>query len=152
MAEAKKRLVGVKRLSLEGLADEWGSECYALYMPATYEDHLALQGLEVAKLSQREQVEIQCDLIRKKFVGGKVKALNPDSGEYELVDMTAEDATEVVGIADAVYSAIMGFDLDPKAIRKAAMANALQTSDEQPTAITSSEDSPKPLTTEATDK
>lgn len=142
MAEASKRLVGVKRVSLEGLAEGWGSECYALYMPATYQDNLALQDLDPTTMSQKQQVEYQLELVRRKFVSGKIQAYNLDTGELELADMTADDAVATVGIADAIYGAIIGFELDPKDIRKEAVASALQATYETPTETISSGDSP----------
>lgn len=152
MSESNKRLVGVKRLSLAGMAEGWGDECYVLYLPASYDQMTEIDELDPTSLSKKEQVQVQLDLVRRQFVAGKVKQYEPATGEYVMVDMTADDAVGSIPIADAIYAAIVGFDLDPKAIRQEAMMSALPTTDAVPTATTSSEDSATVLTGEATEK
>lgn len=149
MAEAK-RLVGVQRLSLEGFGDGWGDECYALYAPASYADTLEINDLDVSKLTKREQIEVELKMVRDHFVGGKIKAYTA-SGEQELSDMTEDDAVATIAIADAIYAAIMGFDFDPKDMRRAVVANALHTNNATSTETSLSETSPTNLIGEPTE-
>jgi hypothetical protein len=139
MAEAK-RITSIKRSSLAGLSHEWDDDCYAYVIPANYEDNVAVNELDTAKMSQRDQVNFQLDFVKSHFVSGKIKAFNGET--FELTDMTEEDAVASVAIADRLYADIMSFDLDPKDLRKAATDNALQTKSESPTETTSSEVSP----------
>ncbi|WOI85997.1 hypothetical protein [Rhodococcus qingshengii] len=135
----EKRITSIKKSSLAGLSHEWDDECYAYITPATYEDTLKVTEGNIASLSEREQVEYQLNTIKEHFVSGKIKAFNGE--DFALTDMTVDDAVASVGIADKLYSDIMGFDLDPKDIRRAAMRNALQTPSESNTETSSSEDS-----------
>ncbi len=134
-----KRIVSIKKSSLEGLSHEWGDECYAYITPATYEEMLEVNELNTAELTQREQVNFQLEQVKKHFVSGKIKVFN--GTEFELVDMTAEDAVATIAIADKIYADIIGFELDPKDLRKAAQENALQMKSESTTETSSSETS-----------
>lgn len=152
MSESSKRLVGVKRLSLAGLADEWDEECYALYIPASYEQMIEIDEIDASTLTKREQVKVQLDLVKAQFVAGKLKAFNPTTESYELSSMTVEDAVSSIPVADALYAAIVGFDMDPKAIRREVIKSALQTSGAKSTETTLSETSPTGSTGEPTEK
>jgi hypothetical protein len=135
----KKRYVGVKKSSLEGLGEEWGAECYAYYVPANYEDNMAVLDMDTNTMSKQEQVKFQIEFVRAHFVSGKIKVF--DGQSFELIDMRLDDATATVGIADRLYADIMGFDLDPKELRKAAGEASLQNSDVESIETISSEDS-----------
>lgn len=134
-----KRYAAVKKSSLAGLSEEWGDECYAYVRPATYEDNMALTETDFSKMDQREQVAWQTKMVKGHFISGKIKAF--DGAEFVLVDMTPEDIDANIALNDKLYADIMGFDLDPKDIRKAARESALPTNAESSTEITSSSDS-----------
>jgi hypothetical protein len=135
----KKRITSIKKVSLAGLSHEWDESCYAYVIPANYEDNMEVNELITAKKNEREQIDYQTSFVKCHFVSGKIKAFN--GADFELTDMTEEDTVASVAIADRLYSEIMGFDLDPKDLRKAVIENALQTKSESNTATTSSEDS-----------
>lgn len=134
-----KRIVSIKKSLLEGLSHEWGDECYAYITPATYEEMLEVNELNTAELTQRQQVNFQLEQVKKHFVSGKIKVFT--GTEFELVDMTADDAVATIAIADKIYADIIGFELDPKDLRKAAQENALQVKSESSTETTLSETS-----------
>ncbi|MCO4274265.1 hypothetical protein NG701_07460 [Pseudarthrobacter sp. HLT3-5] len=134
-----KRYAAVKKSSLAGLSEEWGDECYAYVQPATYADNMAVTEADFSTMKQREQVEWQTKMVKDHFISGKIKAFN--GSKFELVDMADEDIDASIAVNDKLYADIMGFDLDPKDLRKAVMESALQTSEQNTTETTSSEES-----------
>lgn len=120
-----RRITATKRSSLEGLAEGWGPECFALVAPATYADQLAIDDLNLTTKTPKEQIDAQNDVVRAHFIGGKVNLFDPATGEYTLVSMEVEDCFASVAITDRIYADIMGFELDPKDIRRAVAENAL---------------------------
>jgi hypothetical protein len=136
----KKRITSIKKVALQGLGHEWDETCYAYVIPANYEDNISVNELDTEKMSQRDQVDFQIAFVKRHFVSGKIKAFNGQ--DFELTDMTEDDAVASIPIADRLYAEIMGFDLDPKDLRKAVMENALQTPNESTTETSSSEISP----------
>jgi hypothetical protein len=103
-----RQLALAKKVSLAGIAEGWGEECFAMMMPADYPDILAAD--ELNGKPKKEYVEWQFSLLKKKFVSGKVKLLNG-----ELVDMEADDITASITITDRLFSSFLGEDADPKA-------------------------------------
>lgn len=137
MTEAR-RYAAVKRSSLAGLSEEWGEECYAYVRPATYEDNMIVNETDFSTMKQRDQVALQTKMVKEHFISGKIKIFN--GNEFELVDMTEEDIDASIAVNDKLYADIMGFDLDPKDLRKVAMESALPSSVESSTETTSSSD------------
>lgn len=118
-----KRYAAVKKSSLAGLSEEWGDDCYAYVQPATYEDNIAVADADFTKMAQREQVDWQTKMVKAHFISGKIKVFN--GTDFELTEMTVDDVTASVAVLDKLYADIMGFDLDPKDLRKAAKESAL---------------------------
>lgn len=135
-----KRYASVKKSSLAGLSEEWDESCFAYVQPATYDDQFPLTDGSIQKLTPKEQVEWQTEVVKSHFVSGKIKVFNGEA--FELADMKEEDVTVSVAVLDKLYADIMGFELDPKDLRKAAMESALLTTNESNTETTSSEESP----------
>lgn len=140
------RHASVKKVSLAGVSEAWDDECYAYMTPATYQDNAELNKLDFENMTEDEQVAFQLKFVREHFISGKIRVFN--GTEFVLVDMRPEDTAASVAITDCLYAATMGFDLDPKDIRKAVLSNALQSNAENNTETTSSEESPL----ESTDK
>lgn len=136
MSESR-RITATKKSSLAGLSEGWGDECFAIVTPATYMDQVELDELDLPKLPQKKQVDVQFDVIRKHFVSGKIKVLNA-SGEYEMADMEVDDAFASIEIADKIYADIMGFDLDPKDLREVVAQQQEPQRSDQSTATPSS--------------
>lgn len=141
-----KRYAAVKKSSLAGLSEEWGDECYAYVQPATYEDNIAMDESDFSKMKQREQVEWQTKMVKDHFISGKIKTFN--GIEFELVEMTLGDIDASIAVNDKLFADIMGFDLDPKDLRKAAKESALLMNELVTTETTSSEESAKEPPTE----
>ena len=129
----------VKKVSLEGLSEGWDGSCFAYIIPATYQDQKDLSAADLTNKTKAEQVDYQLNFVRDHFVKGQIRVFNGE--DFETADMTKEHTSASVEVTDHLYSAIMGFELDPKDIRKAAAQSALQANDETATATTSSETS-----------
>lgn len=97
------------------------------------EDQRHGRSVSVTRRSNR----LRAHIVKDRFVSGKIKIFN--GIEFELTDMTVEDAVATVAIADKLYADIVGFDLDPKNFRKVAPQLALPKTDEKPTETTLSE-------------
>lgn len=135
-----KKYRAVKKVSLADLSDGWDQECYAYVQPSTYEDQKALIQADLGKKKEPEQVDFQLKFVRDHFISGVIKQFDGES--FEPVEMTEDDTSLSIAITDHLYAAIMGFELNPKDIRKAAEESALQTNEETPTETSSSEEQP----------
>ncbi len=109
-----RRLAITKRLSLEGIADGWGSECYALVSPASYAEYIEFAGLSDEGKSNTELLQFQLDFVKKHLVSGKVNVIN-DANETVLDDLLPEDIDASKELADKLFAEIVGVSLDPKA-------------------------------------
>lgn len=136
MSDAK-RYASVKKVSLAGLSEQWDEDCFAYVVPATYEDNKATMDRDFSSMTPQDQVDYQLKFVRDRFISGKIRTF--DGAEFALVDMTPEDTGASIAINDHLYAEIMGLDLDPKAIRKEAQADSLQTTSESSTETSSSE-------------
>lgn len=134
-----KRIVAVKKVSLEGLSEEWGPECYAYVRRSGHEDGKELREANLEGMKPEEADEWQRNFVAARFLGGKIKVFN--DGQFELVDMLPEDTHATADISDRLFFGIVGVDTDPKAIREAAESSASPTNEEKPTETESSEDS-----------
>lgn len=104
------RITITKRVSLSGMSDGWGDDCYAIVTPASYQDYDELGNLDTSKLTRAEDIKLQMNIVKKHFVEGKLRPWGSD----ELVAMQADDVYASVEIANRLYSEIMGLKLDPK--------------------------------------
>lgn len=143
---AGERITAVKKSSLDGLAEGWGAECFAIVRQASYDDMRAIDEIDPLK-EQGKAVELQEKIVTEHFISGKIKVWNTN-GEQELVEMTREDATASIAVCDKLYADIIGLDLDPKDIKAAALAAEKQSEDVVSTETSSSmgklPDSPEP--------
>jgi hypothetical protein len=135
-----ERITAVKRVELANVSEGYDSDCYAYVRPATYEDQKKLANKSFKGMSKEEQMDYQLSLVLDHFLSGKIKVFS--DGEFVTAEMTPDDTAASVAITDALYAGIMDFDLDPKALRKAATEAVLQTTSEKPTETTSSEAKP----------
>jgi hypothetical protein len=132
------RVAAIKRVSLEGLYDGWGPDCYALVKQANYEDMIELES---QKGSKAEVSRWQEKFVAERFVSGKLLIVT-DSGDLELADMTAEDVTGGIGLTDKLFAEIIGIDMDPKDFRQAAGIVMKQAAEDKLTETSLSEESP----------
>jgi hypothetical protein len=135
-----QRITAVKKSSLAGLSEGWGDECYAILRPTQYDDLVALDELQAK--GQKDQVTFQTDLARSHFVTGKIKTWNVETGEQELVTMTADDVDCSVEVLDRLFADIIGIDVDPKDMRAAVAQELKQQHDAAATGTPSSTASP----------
>src|SRR5688500_6578840 len=98
-----------KKVSLGGIAEGWGDECYAFMRPATYPEMLEVDALD--KDDKASQVKYQLDFVKSHFISGKVRIM----GESDPVDMTSEDIEASIVIADRLFLGSITGDTSPKA-------------------------------------
>lgn len=111
----------VKRVSLDGLLEGFDAECYAYVKPATVLDKREFrQAIKQIKADELAD-DWQQNFVSNHFISGKIKVLG-ESGQFELVDMTAEDL-DIAEVSDRLLLDIMGLDLDPKGLSAAAAQN-----------------------------
>lgn len=109
-----RRLAITKRISLEGIAEGWGSECYALVSPASYGEYIEFAGLSDEGKTNAELLQFQLDFVKKHLVSGKVNILNDD--DVPVLDkLLPEDIDASKDLADKLFTEIVGVNLDPKA-------------------------------------
>lgn len=109
-----RRLAITKRVSLDGIADGWESDCYALVTPASYAEYLEFVKLSTEGKSNAELLQYELDFVNKHFVSGQGKFLE-DDGSTTLGNLTTEDVAESKELADKLFAEIVGVNLDPKA-------------------------------------
>ena len=141
MVQENKRLIGVRRVSLEGLGEEWGPECYALYLPATFGDKIKVMAIDVASMTSEQQVESQEKMIREHFIKAVGKAYV--DGTFVECELTEDEAVTTPEVSNRLYIAIMGVDVDPKATRPTATLQETPIESEVSTETTSLETSAK---------
>lgn len=118
-----RRLAITKRVSLEGIADGWGSDCYALVTPASYAEYIDFASLSEAGKSNAELLQFQLDFVKKHLVSGKVNVVD-DNGDTVLDDLLPEDVDASKELADKLFTEIVGVNLDPKASSTAPATSA----------------------------
>lgn len=121
-----RRLAITKKVSLEGIAEGWGSECYALVTPASYAEYIEFAGLSDEGKTGAELLQFQLDFTKKHLVSGKVNIVD-DKGATILDDLLPEDIDASKDLADKLFTEIVGVNLDPKA-----SSTALETSATEP--------------------
>jgi hypothetical protein len=109
-----RQLAITKRVSLEGLADGWTTDCYANVSPATYAEYIDFANLSTEGKTNAELLAYQLDFVKKHLVSGKVNILGTD-GKLELADILPEDLDASKDLADKLFIEIVGVNIDPKA-------------------------------------
>lgn len=102
-----------KRVGLEGIEDNWTSECYADIRPATYDEYLEWKSLNIKDKTEAEWAKYEIDFVKKHLIGGKVFVLN-DQNEDELDDLVSEHIEASRALADRLFLSIVGVIVDPK--------------------------------------
>ena len=116
-----------KKVSLAGVAEGWGEECYAVMRPADYDDMLAVDNVDNS--DKAAAAEFQKQFVQDHFIRGMVRI----DGDDQPVDMEAADTHATVALCDRLFLACLGDDLDPKEVRAAAAHSGEPSNDEQPT-------------------
>lgn len=134
-------VLAVKRVSLEGVAEGWDEECYALVQMMTVEDRKVYK--RAYKMTDAKAEAYQTKVVAEKFVSGQVKEFDPETKEFALVEMTAEHLG-IAEVEDCLFAGIVGLDISPKALKE--MISTIQASEsatEKQSSSTSGETSPK---------
>lgn len=107
-----RRLAITKRISLEGIADGWTAECFALVMPATYPEYIAISDAEET-MKKTEVAAKNIEFVKAHIVSGRVMVLD-DDGSLVLGDLLLDDVDSFTELANKLYLELMGVTADPK--------------------------------------
>lgn len=136
MTDAPRRIAATRKVSLADFADDW-QDCHAVVRLATLEEFRETTEKDFTALKTSEVIDYEVQFVKDHFVSGRLKELGGD----ELVDMLADDITAVPPLPDYLYTVILGLDIDPKGLRKAAQAMSMPSNDSSTTKTQSSTES-----------
>lgn len=115
----ERRLAITKRMSLADVAEDWTSECYALYRPATYKDMLEVKSLNPDSLDESAGIDFMLEFASRHIVGGKVMVLNDDD-MLQVAEMQPSDVELLPPeVVNSLFADMTGAKLDPKDTRSA---------------------------------
>lgn len=135
--ESRPRVLAItKRVDLSDIAEGWDG-AYAIVQVANGAQLIEVSKLKSADLSNEDMLTLEAKTAKENFVSGKVAVLG-DNSTPELADMIEDDIDQSFLIAERLYTAIMGVDLDPKGIEKEA-ASTTASSDDSSSTTTSSQ-------------
>lgn len=134
-------VMALKRVSLEGVAEGWDDECFALVQMMTVADRKIYKRAN--KMTDAKAEAYQTKVVAEKFVSGQVKDYDPETKTFVLTDMVAEHLG-IAEVEDCLFAGIVGLDISPKALKE--MISTIQASEsttEMPLSTDSGETSPK---------
>lgn len=112
------RLGLIKRMSLEGVADGWGADCFMLYRPASIAKLKEFKTLK-DNLSDEEGLDYMTQFVKDHLVRGRVMVLD-DNGDLVEGDLSAAHVDECdADTLSFMFSEMLGVTLDPKDLEKA---------------------------------
>ncbi len=129
---AARVVAATRKVSLADFADGW-DECYAIVRLASFAEYTEIAAKDFKGMEQLAILAFEGDTVRSHFVTGKIMVLNDAGTDQTLAEMTADDIDAVPGMADYLYTVIMGMTLDPKALRKAAQDSSAPSNSESTT-------------------
>lgn len=127
----------VKRVDLASVIDEQDDSCYAHVRPLSYKEKLAYSKTDIQSLDEEQAIAHEEKWVRERFVRGQIRVLD-EKGDPGLVELTIDEVVENIDLMDALFFAILGVNVDPKAVR------AMTPSDSVPTETSSSTTSQNP--------
>lgn len=142
-----RRIAALKKVSLADFAEGW-DDCYATVRLATLQDYREITTKDFTGAKNLEVVDYEVQVVKEHFVGGKIRVLN-DQGEPELQDMQAEDVECLPGLADHLYIAVLGLNLDPKDLRTQMAQSSTSELGETPSTSLSTTKTPSSTESEA---
>ena len=109
-----RRLALTKRVSLDGFADGWGSDCYAVVLQAGYAEYSDFLERDTTAMTKLEQMRFQFDFVKERLVGGKVIILDTDTSKQRLDDLQKDDIEGSLDLCNRLFAEIAGVKFDPK--------------------------------------
>lgn len=128
-----RRVAATRKVSLADFNENW-TDCYVVLLLADLQEFRDSIAKDWTGALQAEVLDFELDTVKQHFVAGKIRIVGSD----ELVDMEPGDVTAVPELPDYLYSVIMGIDLDPKDLRKAARSTSVPSNSESTTKTPSS--------------
>lgn len=120
---SERRVAILKKISLEGLADGWGADCFIMVQPASYKQFKEYTQTDVEKLDEAAGIDLITKMIKEQYVSGQIMIMGEDN---KPVNAEAEvDDIDSLGVEmlNTIFTGIMGVNYDPKAIQTAADAS-----------------------------
>lgn len=116
-----ERRVGIlKKISLSGMAEGWGDDCFVLVQPASYQEFKEYTKTDVETMTETQGIDMITTLAKAKFVSGKIMILD-DENKLVLDDMQKDDLDTLgIEMLNKIFTQIMGVSYDPKAMPTAA--------------------------------
>lgn len=111
---AERHLALLKKVSLADINEGWG-DCYALVRGAEYDEWIEFAANDLKSLKQEQVTRLEMDFVKQHFIKGEIRILD-DNGDSVLVPMELADIERSAPITDALYFAILGVKVDPKAL------------------------------------
>lgn len=132
MADDKRVVAATRKASLSDFADSW-EDCYAIVRLASFAEYSDIATKDFKGMPTVEVLKFETDIVQAHFISGKIMVLSEAGTEQVLSDMQKGDIDAVPGMADYLYTVIMGMTLDPKALRKAAQDSSAPSNSESNT-------------------
>lgn len=115
MDDKERRIALTKKVNLAGIADGW-DECYAIVTLAPFGELNELLTKDFTGMKYLDVIKYEMGVVDKHFVSGKILTINA-KGETTLEPMVTKDISQYSTIADMLYGAVIGVDLNPKDTR-----------------------------------
>lgn len=138
-----RRAAIFKRVSLEGLAEGWGSDCFALVAPANFQEYQEFLSLDRDSMTNTEAVAYQYKFVKDRLASGKIMVFDTETGETKLDDLQKDDIDTSQDLCDKLFMEICGIKFDPKDLEAAAEPESKPTPSENSTGTTSSTVTPE---------
>lgn len=122
---SERKVAILKKISLEGLADGWGSDCFIVVQPASYKQFKEYTQTDVEKLDEAAGIDLITKMIKEQYVSGQIMIIGDDG---KPVNAPAEvDDIDSLGVEmlNTIFTGIMGVNYDPKATQTAATDKTL---------------------------
>lgn len=154
---SERRVAILKKVSLSGMADGWGDDCFVVVQPASYKQFKEYTQTNVEQMNEAQGIELITNLVQEQFVSGKLMIIG-DDGKPVNADMEKGDLESLgIDMLNEIFTKIMGVNYDPKALGTEVTSNKPSLKPDNDTAVLSSEikspsnetDSPNPNTNQS---
>lgn len=121
---SERRVAILKKISLEGLADGWGADCFVMVQPASYKQFKEYTATDVEKLDEAQGIDLITKMIKAQYVSGQIMIIG-DNGKPVNAPAEVGDIDSLgVEMLNTIFTGIMGVNYDPKAMPTAANASS----------------------------
>lgn len=138
-ATPARRVGIVKRVSLEGMSDGWGADCFVLVQGVGYDEFKRFKNLDTSKIDEEAGLDLMVDFIKQHFVNGFIMYIGEDGELFrdrvEAADVNALDMSMI----HKIFMEMTGQQYDPLDMRKVLAEASKQSTGTEPSTTSSSE-------------